>query len=560
VSAMKEPFVIRLTDRFSSVFKSFGVDYPLMRKILALKLKMDKRRAPTIMSGGKKGDQNSSFTMSLLMYALMGVFIGIFIFMPYPMFLTMNLTFGLTLFMVMTTMISDFSSVLLDVKEKNILLTRPVDPKTLNAAKLVHIVTYLAEITLAIAGIPLVAGTVRYGPVFLLLFVVELVLLCSFVILFTSILYFLILQFFSGEKLKDIINYFQIALTVFMVVAYQFIGRIYTVVGLNIHVTPQLWNLFLPSAWFAAPFSLFIDGDFNPLYILLAAIGVVVPLLAMFIYTTVAAPAFERNLQKLSSGDSGKKRRVKKGSPQDAAAAFLCKNELERTFFKFTGLMLKNERKLKLKLYPSLAMAFVLPFIFLFSFMQGEKSFSNAIGQLSQQKYYLLLYFSAAILTPLVQMLGVSENYKGAWIYRALPVSDPSVVLKGAVKAFIVKYIVPFYLVWTIALAVFYGPLVIPQAILIFLNNVALILFLFAISKKELPFYKSFDHTQGGKNLGIVLLLFLFCALFAGIQLLVTTFFAVGIVVLLATAVVLDALLFRFCFRIGWRELAADAE
>jgi hypothetical protein len=557
---MNEPIVIKITDRFSGVFKTIGVDYPVMRKILRLKLKMDERRAPTVMSGGRKGNGSSSFKMSLVMYGLMGIFIAFFIFMPYPMYLKMNLTFGLTLFLLMTTMVSDFSSVLLDLNDKNILLTRPVDPKTLNAAKIVHIVTYLTKITLAITGIPLVAGTFRYGPVFLILFVLELLLICSFVILFTSILYFLILQFFSGEKLKDIINYFQIALTVFMVVAYQFIGRIYEVVGLNIHVTPQLWNLALPSAWFAAPFTIFLEQDLNPLYILLGVVGVVVPLLAMLLYVKVAAPAFERNLQKLSNGDSGNKRRAKKGALRDATAALLCKSAEERAFFKFTGLMLNNERKLKLRLYPSLALAFVMPLIFLFSFSSSAASLTGGLTHALQHPYYLLLYFSAAILAPLSQMLSVSENYKGAWIYRALPVGNPSAILKGSVKAFIVKYLVPFYLFWAILLTVFYNPLVILQTLTIFLNNVALILFIFAISKKELPFYKSFDHTQGGKNVGIVLLLFVFCGLFAAIQLAVTLFFTPGIIIMFVIAAILDVLLFRFCFRVTWREIALAAE
>ena len=42
-------------------------------------------------------------------------------------------------FMVMTSMISDFSSVLLHIRNRNILFTKPIDRKTINAAKIVHI-------------------------------------------------------------------------------------------------------------------------------------------------------------------------------------------------------------------------------------------------------------------------------------------------------------------------------------------------------------------------------------------------------------------------------------
>ena len=39
---------LKLLDRFEKVFTSFGVDYPIMRKILQVKLIMDRRRVPTI--------------------------------------------------------------------------------------------------------------------------------------------------------------------------------------------------------------------------------------------------------------------------------------------------------------------------------------------------------------------------------------------------------------------------------------------------------------------------------------------------------------------------------
>ena len=37
---------LKLLDRFEKVFTSFGVDYPIMRKILQVKLIMDRRACP----------------------------------------------------------------------------------------------------------------------------------------------------------------------------------------------------------------------------------------------------------------------------------------------------------------------------------------------------------------------------------------------------------------------------------------------------------------------------------------------------------------------------------
>lgn len=41
-------------------------------------------------------------------------------------------------------------------------------------------------------------------------------------IVITALIYLFILRFFNGEKVKDIINFVQIALTIVMTIGYQF--------------------------------------------------------------------------------------------------------------------------------------------------------------------------------------------------------------------------------------------------------------------------------------------------------------------------------------------------
>ncbi|MFZ3579919.1 hypothetical protein [Virgibacillus sp. DJP39] len=56
----------------------------------------------------------------------------------------------------MTSMISDFSTVLLDVRDKNILSTKPVDKRTISAAKMVHVSIYMSLLTGAFVAVPLI--------------------------------------------------------------------------------------------------------------------------------------------------------------------------------------------------------------------------------------------------------------------------------------------------------------------------------------------------------------------------------------------------------------------
>ncbi|WP_411678560.1 ABC transporter permease [Caproicibacter sp.] len=554
---MKDFRSLKFLDRLRPVFEAFGIEYPVMRKIIRIKLVMDGRRVPTALGNRRSEEEgSSSYRSSLLAYGLIGLFIGLMMIVPMPLFFQMNIVLGMLLFMIMTTMISDFSSVLLDLKDKSILLTRPVNLRTLNAAKLVHIVIYLLSITMAMSGISLVAGLIRYGVWFFLLFLFELMLICGFVILFTSILYFIILHFFSGEKLKDIINYFQIALSVFMTVGYQLIGRLFDFKDL--HFTPRWWNFLLPSAWFAAPFSLLVDHDFNLYYFLLTATGIIISVAAIILYLKVAAPVFEKNLQKLNSSTE-RGHAVKKHSLQQTVSNVICRSRLERVFFTFSARMLKNERKLKLRLYPNITFAVIFPFLFLLNFLSGGQSFAQALAQIKGGDYFLFLYLSAMLLAPMIVMLGASESYKGSWIYRAMPVGSPGEILKGTAKAFLYKYIFPVFLFTGLMFTAIYGAKIIPDIILIFLNTLILTLLIRRFSKKELPFCTDFQYTQNGSNLGLMMLSMALSGAFAGVHFMLLRFFSPGIYLFIALSIGIILILWHIAFKVTWREIAENA-
>lgn len=557
---MKEFTILKILDNIKFIFKFAGIDYSLLRKILQIKFVMDGRRVPTIMMNGKKDNEsNNSFRSGLLVYALMGAFIGIFMVPPFPLFLKMNIIIGMLIFMIMTTMISDFSSVLLDIGDKNILLPRPVDSKTLNAAKLIHIVVYLFSITLAITAGSLIIGFIRYGFLFFLVLLLEIILICGFVILFTSLFYYVILTVFSGEKLKDIINYFQIILTISMSVMYQFIGRIFNFSDLNISVIPHWWHLLLPSAWFSAPFSILIEHDYNSHYVVLSVVGIIVPIIAITLYVTVVAPRFERNLQKLNSGSS-KRKTMKKTSLRRTVSNIICHNHIEKVFFRFTLQMLDNERKLKLRIYPNMAMSVIFPFIFMFNLIGGMESFSDIFAQISQGRYYLYLYISVALLAAMFPLISLSQNYKGAWIYKALPVENPAVVLKGAFKGFLYKFIVPIFLFLSLIFIAVFGLKILPDLVLIFLNMLILMLTTFHFSKKELPFYKEFQYAQNGSSTAVIFLMFALCGGAAAIHYSALVFFSLGLALNVGISFIIVIILWHYSFKISWEDIEEDTQ
>jgi len=552
---MKEFAILKFLDKISFIFKSLGVDYELMRKILQVKFLMDERRVPTILMDGKNRESKNSFRSALGIYVFLGIFIGLFMLASFPLFIKMNIIIGIIMFMLMTTMISDFSAVLLDVKEKTILLSRPVDAKTLNAAKLVHIITYLFSIAVSISGGALIIGLIRYGILFFLLFLLVIILICGFLILFTALLYYAVITFFSGEKLKDIINYFQILLTVCMTLLYQLTGRIFQMTDVNMSFTPQSWHFFLPSSWFSAPFILLMEHNFNNYFILLSILGIIVPIITLTIYIKAVAPHFEKNLLKLNSGSSHVKKNRKIEAFLRSVSNILCPHQLEKVFFRFTMNMLSNERKLKLSIYPSLVFAIIFPFIFFLSFFHSGIAFADSFEEISTGKYYLYLYFSVLFLALLFPIISLSENYKGAWVYKALPVDNPAMVFKGAFKAFAVKYIIPVYLWVSLFFIVVFGIKVVVDLVLIFINLIMLMLSIFYSSKKELPFSVDFQYMKKRNRPQVIILSMVLTPVLAGIHYVVLNI-PFGIMINIALSLIITGVLWHVSFQMTWNNIA----
>src|SRR3712207_3277378 len=127
-----------IIDKFRWLFEKMNIDYDVMRKILEIKITMDERRVTTIYRDKEDDEKKhkNKFKQSLTMYIIMSVFLSLLIFFKMNTLFKMNFFFGLVIFLIMTTMISDFSSVLLDIREKSILSIRPISNNTLNMAKI----------------------------------------------------------------------------------------------------------------------------------------------------------------------------------------------------------------------------------------------------------------------------------------------------------------------------------------------------------------------------------------------------------------------------------------
>ncbi|WP_368659402.1 hypothetical protein AB3Z07_12590 [Metabacillus halosaccharovorans] len=541
---MKDFRTLKLLDRLEKVFTGFDIDYKSMRKILQVKLTMDGRRIPTIFSQNtpkKDKETSNQYIKSLWIYVLFGLFMIPFLFIGDSYLFQMSLFYGIFTFFVMTSMISDFSSVLLDIRDRNILFPKPVNRRTISTAKMVHVMIYLFFLTIAIVGIPLIVGLVKNGLIFFLVSVINILLIDIFVVGLTALIYLSILLFFDGEKLKDIINYVQIFLSLAIMIGYQLLARSFVIIDLAISFEPQWWQVFIFPMWYGAIMDMIMNGDFQPIYLLFSALGVIFPLLSLWLYIKFN-PAFEQNLQKLTYQGKAKEKRRSKLS--QLLLKLICRTHEERTFFRFAGLMMKNERDFKLKVYPSLGFSVVIPFIFIMN------DFNTDFDQISTTNSYLSIYFSLIIIPTTMMLLKFSGKYKGSWIYRVAPIVQLKPMFSGTIKAFIFKLYLPVYLLLCVLFLTLFGVKVLPDLIVVFINSCLYAVICFMILKKSLPFSESFEHVNQN-NGALVFGLMLIAGLFAGLHF-ISTLFSYGIYVYLVISIVTLWMLWKRGFDITW--------
>lgn len=486
---MREFKSLQFIALFKRIFIRFGVDYDVMIMILKVKLTMDGRRVPTVFNEIGKKKEGNQFLKSLWVYGLYSLLLVPFLFIGENYIFQMSTQFSIILFVLMTSMISDFSSVLLDVRDKNVLQTKPIDKKTITVAKTIHILIYMSFVTGAFVALPLVVGLYQHGPIFSLIFVVEILLAMLLVVVLTSLLYLFVLRYFDGERLKDIINYVQILLSLVIVVGSQVLVRAFEFTDLNMNYVFSWWHFLIPPLWYGAPFEMILNGNTSIYIFAFTILAVLVPILAIFVYSKLM-PSFERNLEKLLSDT--KSRKPSRHTLDELWSKLLCRNKEERVFFRFSALMMKKERDFKLKVFPNVGMSLIFPFLFIVNELR-IRSFAD----ISQGNMYFFIYFCNILIPGTIFMLKFSSSYKGGWIFKAAPIARETAPYSAAIKVFLAKLYFPIFFVVGILYIGIFSFRIVPDLGVVLLGAILQSLITYHMMKDEdFPYTRSFEFAQ----------------------------------------------------------------
>jgi ABC-2 type transport system permease protein len=112
-----------------------------------------------------------------------------------------------------------------------------------------------------IAGPTLIAMVMSNDIFVIPIFLLEILLMDLIIFLVTAFIYLLVLRFFDGELLRNIINAIQILLTILVTVGYQIAIRMIDFTSLqNMEYTFSPTHYLNPILWFGAPFEILYNG------------------------------------------------------------------------------------------------------------------------------------------------------------------------------------------------------------------------------------------------------------------------------------------------------------
>ena len=535
-------FILKALDLFKWFFRLLGVDYEKFRILLWVKLTVDNRQEKSMVQRKGKKEMSNSMLKVTIIYAFMGIFLGLLLLGIQSAFTSMVMVFSMVMVMTAVALISDFTSVLLDTTDNAILLPRPIDSRTMATARITHIVIYILMITLALTTVSIVIGTIKFGPLFPIAFIVALFFAVLFVVFLANVFYLLLIKISSEDHFRDIILYFQIFMAAFAMGSYQLLPRLIEMDAVKGFTLPiRWWTYLLPPAWAAAPIDIAVNGDFSLAKIVMTLTGLVIPIVSVYIVIKYLAPGFNQALLKMDATGSSTDEKLyaakKKGKFQTFLSRIFTANSSEQSVFQLSWKLSSRDRKFKLRTYPTFGYMLIIAFIL--SVYQGEGNLLENIQNLpSTGKYLIFLYIGCLVIPIVVLQQRFSDQYEASWIYYSFPFASPGDILKGSLKTMVVKYGFSVFIPLSFFVFLVWGPHVLDDIVLAFLNLIIASLVVGLLVRKDLPFSRKASSAAESQKGMTGLITFLFPVALGGIHYGLTLLpYAIPIAIVLALGI-----------------------
>ncbi|MBO9660610.1 MAG: hypothetical protein J7527_17440, partial [Chitinophagaceae bacterium] len=504
----------------SPVYDKMGVDRRALAAILNIKLTMDDRRVSGLQQSQRRRS-DKEISSATIVTMIVSAVLGLLYLMAF--YIGSNIVTGLTFyffmffFMLSATLISDFTSVLIDVRDTFIILPKPVNDRTVLLARLLHIFIHICKLVLPMALPGVIYIGMKYGVVSAIWMLPMVLLLTLLAIFFINAIYIIILRITTPQKFQNVISYFQIVFAIVIYASYQFLPQMMERKGiLEFDLNAYSWSASLPMYWMAVAWESLTAFSFTTKSAFFLAASVIVPSLCVWVVVKFLAPSFNNKLALINSTADGPtapaKRIVKQKKPglAEKLSTLLTRGNSETAGFLFAWRMSGRSRDFKLKVYPSIGYMLVL--VVLMFVRSKDLSFEMLAANGKEFKILMVvsIYLMSLLLVTAISQMVYSEKYKAAWIFHVAPVEYPGEVILGAVKAIMLKFYIPIIILIAIPALIIGGWAAIPNLLLGLFNQLLIAGLLVYINFRNLPFSRKQNANLNGgsfiRNMGVMLI------------------------------------------------------
>lgn len=438
-------FSLKVLDLFKPLFNGLKVNYEKLRAILKAKLIMENRRTSAFSNSFSGQESNSKisqffqnsnfFKRGYILFLIYGLILAGLCASIDDIKIRYTVLFAVGMFLFFAGIIVDFTEVLIDTRDRDILLYKPVGEKEINLARLISLIIYVVKLALIMFG-PALLLTLVKRPQEVPILLVEVVMLSVSLVMFEYIFYYVLFRIFKNLNIKSIITTVQVLIFVVLMIGFQIFGHIVDKeMAIKIFSSEAFKYLFIPM-WFTGPFEL-LYGNFETINIIYTVL-LIVFFIGFIAINTAISKDFEEILSKKDKVIINKK----SSFLQRLTNKFFAKNDMERAGVNMVFWMKGSDEKLKFQLGSLSLMIIVYPLIFYFAIFKKTQSPEATMTLAEMSRYITLInYMSAMMSLSIWQILNYATHYKASIIHlitgnlKLNKFRDG--VIKGALFAFV---------------------------------------------------------------------------------------------------------------------------
>jgi hypothetical protein len=471
------------------IIKSRKLDWYQVAELVKISMRMDLRDQRNRPDNKKRV---SPLLRSLIFYVILSITLSTNLVLHAHLFT--YVFFVLTYSMVMTafSVLLDFSQMILQPQDVNVLSHRPLSSRTYFTAKLANLLFYMLLVGSALCLIPSLIGIGLTEKAFVFPFIffpVSLVanLMTASVII---LIYTTVMKILPKERFKDILVYIHIGLAVCIFLAYQLIPRFGSSMILETYFSWK-WLCLIPSAWFAGAVQV-LSGMGTTFDLQLLGIGAVVTFILLplsfrrlsFQYTEIVkSPDYET----ISS-----KRKIEKQSRMLKTSGLLrglLRYPEALAGYELARRMLWRDRTVKMGVFFGFVFSLVFLLLFIFSGDLRDPFQTTLFSDEGRGSIVFILIIFYMVHWFITSML-YTLDWEGEWVYHVAPLSSPGRIFTGIKWMVVIHLLLPYF----ILLGVIYGTQIDP--VNAFKHTLTLFLFGLYIFSGTFFFIKDFPFSK----------------------------------------------------------------